>query len=94
MNSSAVKAMPSGVEFSLLLVIYQISQKQQMALILPKRNMASFLSEISDAVPLSSLCLPGKHDPLNLLRRIPFTSILSLGTHDTLALYGWPISQW
>ncbi|KAJ3893919.1 PLC-like phosphodiesterase [Lentinula edodes] len=36
-------------------------------------NLASFLSEIPDAVPLHSLLLPG--------------------THDTMAFYGWIISQ-
>ncbi|KAJ3776115.1 PLC-like phosphodiesterase [Lentinula raphanica] len=41
--------------------------------ILPKRNLASYLSEMPDQLPLYSLLLPG--------------------THDTMAFYGWPISQ-
>ncbi|KAF9068352.1 PLC-like phosphodiesterase [Rhodocollybia butyracea] len=41
--------------------------------IFPKRNLASFLSEMPDATPLYSLLLPG--------------------THDTMAFYGWIISQ-
>ncbi|THH29636.1 hypothetical protein EUX98_g4550 [Antrodiella citrinella] len=35
--------------------------------------LASFLSDLPDAIPISALSLPG--------------------THDTMALYGWPISQ-
>ncbi|KAJ3815396.1 PLC-like phosphodiesterase [Lentinula aff. lateritia] len=41
--------------------------------IMIERNLASFLSEIPNAVPLHSLLLPG--------------------THDTMAFYGWIISQ-
>ncbi|THH21076.1 hypothetical protein EW146_g418 [Bondarzewia mesenterica] len=51
----------------------RVSRKRTNVLIFENRNLASFLSEIPDAVPLSSLCLPG--------------------THDTMAFYGWPISQ-
>ncbi|KAI0259923.1 PLC-like phosphodiesterase [Gloeopeniophorella convolvens] len=42
-------------------------------MVLPKRNMASFLSDVPDWTPLYSVCLPG--------------------THDTMAFYGWPVSQ-
>jgi len=55
--------------------IYRVkmSRKHYRLLILPRRDMASFLREMPDSVPLSSLTLPG--------------------THDTMAFYGWPISQ-
>ncbi|KAF6743502.1 PLC-like phosphodiesterase [Ephemerocybe angulata] len=41
--------------------------------VVPRRDMASFLSELPDSLSLASLVLPG--------------------THDTMAFYGWPISQ-
>ncbi|KAJ3546549.1 hypothetical protein NM688_g5503 [Phlebia brevispora] len=50
-----------------------ISRKHHRLLILPRREMNSFLEDIPDSVPLSCLMLPG--------------------THDTMAFYGWPISQ-
>ncbi|KZT20266.1 PLC-like phosphodiesterase [Neolentinus lepideus HHB14362 ss-1] len=55
--------------------IYQnrISRRHKQLVILPKRNLSSFLSELPDSLPLSSLLLPG--------------------THDTMAFYGWPVSQ-
>ncbi|TFK46025.1 PLC-like phosphodiesterase [Heliocybe sulcata] len=55
--------------------IYQtrIFRRQKQILILPKRNLSSFLSELPDSLALSSLLLPG--------------------THDTMAFYGWPVSQ-
>ncbi|TCD66693.1 hypothetical protein EIP91_001047 [Steccherinum ochraceum] len=49
------------------------SRRHHRLLVLPKRNLASYLSELPDSVPLSSLALPG--------------------THDSMALYGWPVSQ-
>lgn len=51
----------------------QTSRKRVDILVLPKRNLGSFLSDLPDTTPLYSLCLPG--------------------THDTMAFYGWPISQ-
>lgn len=42
-------------------------------LIIPRRSLASFLSDMPDSLSLSALLLPG--------------------THDTMAFYGWPISQ-
>ncbi|GBE82695.1 hypothetical protein SCP_0410800 [Sparassis crispa] len=55
--------------------IYQsrVSKKHHRLLILPRRDMSTFLAEMPDSLPLSSLLLPG--------------------THDTMAFYGWPISQ-
>ncbi|EPQ58546.1 PLC-like phosphodiesterase [Gloeophyllum trabeum ATCC 11539] len=55
--------------------IYQIrvSRRQKQVVILPKRDLSSFLSELPDTLPLSSVLLPG--------------------THDTMAFYGWPVSQ-
>ncbi|KAJ2925495.1 hypothetical protein H1R20_g11599, partial [Candolleomyces eurysporus] len=41
--------------------------------VLSKRNMASYLSELPDTLSLAALVLPG--------------------THDSMAFYGWPISQ-
>ncbi|RXW19859.1 hypothetical protein EST38_g6010 [Candolleomyces aberdarensis] len=41
--------------------------------VLSKRNMASYLSELPDTLSLAGLVLPG--------------------THDTMAFYGWPVSQ-
>lgn len=51
----------------------KITRSHHRLLIIPRRNLGCFLSDIPDSVPLSSLLLPG--------------------THDTMALYGWPISQ-
>jgi len=51
----------------------KVSRRHHKLIILPKRNLASFLSDLPNTTPLSALCLPG--------------------THDTMALYGWPISQ-
>ncbi|EJD46135.1 PLC-like phosphodiesterase [Auricularia subglabra TFB-10046 SS5] len=48
-------------------------EDEERILVLPKRNMASFLRELDDDLPLSSLMLPG--------------------THQTMALYGWPHSK-
>ncbi|PVG00204.1 PLC-like phosphodiesterase [Serendipita vermifera] len=52
---------------------YEISASHQRILVLPERNLASWMKELPDSLPLSSLCLPG--------------------THETMALYGWPFSQ-
>ncbi|KAJ8093019.1 hypothetical protein PM082_020498 [Marasmius tenuissimus] len=51
----------------------KVAKKHYQVAIFPRRNLAAFLSEIPDSVPLSSVLLPG--------------------THDTMAFYGWPISQ-
>ncbi|KAI9511337.1 PLC-like phosphodiesterase [Russula earlei] len=51
----------------------QSSGKRVDILVLPKRALESFLSDLPDKTPLYSLCLPG--------------------THDTVAFYGWPITQ-
>ncbi|KZT70188.1 PLC-like phosphodiesterase [Daedalea quercina L-15889] len=51
----------------------KVSRKHHLLLILPRRDLASFLSDFPDSLPLSSMLLPG--------------------THDTMAFYGWPISQ-
>ncbi|KAF8232285.1 PLC-like phosphodiesterase [Tricholoma matsutake] len=51
----------------------RVTHIHQELIILPRRNLSSFLPEMPDRLPLSSLCLPG--------------------THDTMAFYGWPISQ-
>lgn len=51
----------------------KISMSHRKLIILPKRNVSAFLSDMPDASPLYSLLLPG--------------------THDTMAFYGWPISQ-
>ncbi|TBU26041.1 PLC-like phosphodiesterase [Dichomitus squalens] len=51
----------------------KISKGHYRLSVFPRRNLASFLSEMPDSLPLSSLLLPG--------------------THDTMAFYGWPISQ-
>ncbi|KAH9063751.1 PLC-like phosphodiesterase [Lactarius deliciosus] len=51
----------------------QTRKKRIDILVLPKRPLESFLSDLPDTTPLYSLCLPG--------------------THDTLAFYGWPVSQ-
>ncbi|KAG8998818.1 hypothetical protein FRB94_006619 [Tulasnella sp. JGI-2019a] len=45
----------------------------QRLLVLPARNMASFLGGISDSVHLSNILLPG--------------------THESMALYGWPFAS-
>ncbi|KAF8655869.1 hypothetical protein AX16_002952 [Volvariella volvacea WC 439] len=52
---------------------HKISKDHYNVIILQKRDMASFLSELPDTLPLSSLLLPG--------------------THETMALHGWPFSQ-
>ncbi|CAA7267006.1 unnamed protein product [Cyclocybe aegerita] len=51
----------------------RISRGHHKLVILSRRNLASFLSELPNRLPLSSLSLPG--------------------THDTMAFYGWPVSQ-
>ncbi|KAL0564936.1 hypothetical protein V5O48_017101, partial [Marasmius crinis-equi] len=51
----------------------KVAKKHYQLTIFPRRNLAAFLSEIPDSVPLSSVLLPG--------------------THDTMAFYGWPVSQ-
>ncbi|KAG8847293.1 hypothetical protein FRB96_001627 [Tulasnella sp. 330] len=45
----------------------------QRLLVIPARNMSSFLSGISDGVHLSNIFMPG--------------------THESMALYGWPIAN-
>ncbi|KAG8892325.1 hypothetical protein FRB99_002800 [Tulasnella sp. 403] len=48
------------------------SKDTQRLLVLPTRNMASFLRDIPDHVHLSNILLPG--------------------THESMALYGWPFA--
>lgn len=50
-----------------------LNSKHYRLVILPKRDLVGFMSELPDESTLSSLLLPG--------------------THDTMAFYGWPISQ-
>ncbi|KAI0042108.1 PLC-like phosphodiesterase [Auriscalpium vulgare] len=52
---------------------YKTSRRRYNVMIFPRRDMASFLSDVPDDIALSSACLPG--------------------THDTMAFYGWPVSQ-
>ncbi|TFK25821.1 PLC-like phosphodiesterase [Coprinopsis marcescibilis] len=52
--------------------IYTHSAAQALV-VLPNRNVSSFLADMPNSMPLSSLLLPG--------------------THETMAFYGWPISQ-
>ncbi|KAI0029335.1 PLC-like phosphodiesterase [Vararia minispora EC-137] len=49
------------------------AEKHHTLFIFPKRDLASFLSDLPDSVSLTDVCLPG--------------------THDTMAFYGWPLSQ-
>lgn len=75
-------------------------------LVLPKRPLESFLSDLPDATRLNSLCLPGK----SRIRSPPFeysdclaqapTTRESLATSEcislttrSMAFYGWPVSQ-
>ncbi|KAG7453029.1 PLC-like phosphodiesterase [Guyanagaster necrorhizus] len=51
----------------------KMAMNHRKLIILPKRNVSAFLSDMPDMSPLYSLLLPG--------------------THDTMAFYGWPISQ-
>ncbi|KAG7086491.1 hypothetical protein E1B28_002440 [Marasmius oreades] len=51
----------------------KVEKKHYRIAIFPRRNLAGFLCNVHDDVPLSSVLLPG--------------------THDTMAFYGWPISQ-
>ncbi|TFK34842.1 PLC-like phosphodiesterase [Crucibulum laeve] len=66
-----VVTVPEGCQWRIY--ISRITRKHHKLLIFPRRDMSSFLSEMPDRLPLSSLVLPG--------------------THDTMALHGWPISQ-
>ncbi|EJU05834.1 PLC-like phosphodiesterase [Dacryopinax primogenitus] len=52
---------------------FKVNRTHHRLVILPYRNLASFLSDIPSSMPLSNLVLPG--------------------THDTLAFYGYPVSQ-
>ena len=47
----------------------QQSRKHHLLLILPRRDLASFLSDFPDSLPLSSMLLPGTLSfPLSLSR--------------------------
>ncbi|OSX64855.1 hypothetical protein POSPLADRAFT_1053664 [Postia placenta MAD-698-R-SB12] len=63
--------LPSGCPWTMYRA--RVSRKHHRLLILPRRELSSFLAKLPDSLPLSSLMLPG--------------------THDTMAFYGWPISQ-
>lgn len=40
----------------------KVSRRHHKLVILSKRNLASFLSDLPDSIPLSALTLPGTHD--------------------------------
>ncbi|KAF8061642.1 hypothetical protein FPV67DRAFT_289811 [Lyophyllum atratum] len=40
----------------------KITKRHHRLFVFPQRNLASFLSEMPDTLPLSSLCLPGTHE--------------------------------
>ncbi|KAG8953986.1 hypothetical protein FRC04_000970 [Tulasnella sp. 424] len=52
---------------------FKASTTDQRLLVLPNRNMASYLKDIPDSVHLSNILLPG--------------------THDSMAIYGFPFAQ-
>jgi len=52
---------------------FKVTRRYRQIVILNHRNLASFLADMPDRIPLSSLLLPG--------------------SHDTMAFYGWPIAQ-
>ena len=75
-------------------------------LVLPKRPLESFLSDLPDTTPLYSLCLPGKSrlrsQPFELsdylaqvptIRELSATSECISLTPRSMAFYGWPVSQ-
>lgn len=67
-----------------------MSRKHHVLVVLPQRDTSCFLADIPNSVPLSSLMLPGRSWPFF------FHWIFSdpdIGTHETMAFYGWPISQ-
>ncbi|GJE87940.1 PLC-like phosphodiesterase [Phanerochaete sordida] len=66
-------AVPVPEECPWLVYRVKVTKRHHQLLILPRRDLSSFLSEIPDSVSLSCVTLPG--------------------THDTMAFYGWPISQ-
>lgn len=51
----------------------KIGKGHQRIFVFPQRPLASWMRDLPDSLPLSSVCLPG--------------------THETMALYGWPFSQ-
>jgi len=52
---------------------FKVNRRHHRLVILPYRNLSTFLSDVPPSTPLSDLLLPG--------------------THDTLAFYGYPVSQ-
>ncbi|KAG8983466.1 hypothetical protein FRB90_006011 [Tulasnella sp. 427] len=52
---------------------FKASKTDQRLLVLPNRNMASYLKDIPDSTHLSNILLPG--------------------THDSMAVYGFPFAQ-
>ncbi|KAM5542633.1 hypothetical protein V8D89_003594 [Ganoderma adspersum] len=67
------KSIQASSDFPWRIYRSKISKGHYKLTVFPRRDLASFLSEMPDSLPLSSLVLPG--------------------THDTLALYGWPFAQ-
>ena len=64
----------------------QHSRKHHLLLILPRRDLASFLSDFPDSLPLSSMLLPGISIPLRIALYAPLTFVRATfysGTHDT-----------
>ena len=51
---STMKALIDGTYF------FQVNVKHRRMMIFERRNLASFMGELPDRLPLSSLCLPGK----------------------------------
>ncbi|KAL0947516.1 hypothetical protein HGRIS_013615 [Hohenbuehelia grisea] len=51
----------------------KLSRKIRKLVVLSRRDLSKFLSDLPDSLRLSSLALPG--------------------THDSMAFYGWPVSQ-
>lgn len=62
----------------------QITRRHHKLLIFPQRSLCSFLSEMPDKSPLSSLCLPGNYTSwFNCVLSISSFTHIYLGTHDT-----------
>ncbi|KAL5511922.1 hypothetical protein ACEPAH_5140 [Sanghuangporus vaninii] len=59
--------------------------------VLPRRDLSSFLKDIADTKRLSELCLSCRYFFFTQVE--PWLTFRNPATHDSLSLYGWPISQ-
>lgn len=71
-------------------IAYQSTRQHSYLIAITRRDPSRFLKSIPDSVPLSSLMLPGGSTSS---KSFIYLSSVHTGTHDTMAFYGWPITQ-